>query len=124
MKSGLYLILFKSEREYMKNYLKIKKKWHWPGTISYVFIDTKDYLADQLFIMNMVPVKFGVEYEKAGKPYRVIFCSIKKKYEEKFLESLKYLPARVMWDGNYDYEEFCDYIIGKLEEGIKGFENC
>lgn len=46
------------------NFVKIKKfsllYYH------YAYLDTKDYLADQLFVNNKVKVRFGREYEKGS----------------------------------------------------------
>ena len=42
----------------------------------YVFVDTSDYLADQLFIRHKVRVHFGEEMEHPEFPYIFIFCKI------------------------------------------------
>lgn len=100
----------------MENYFKIDKKWKLPWRVHYLYIDTGDYFADQLFILNKVPVKFGNEYIKKGYPYHVIFCSVNKSDEAKFLKSLSILPQKIAWNGHDDYGNFCKSIIDVMKE--------
>ena len=55
----------------------------------YVFVDTSDYLADQLFIRHKVRVHFGEEMEHPEFPYIFIFCKVRKKNRQRFLEALQ-----------------------------------
>lgn len=45
----------------------------------FCFFDTKNYLADRLFIKHKVRVWFMQEYEKQGTKFLIIFCKIRKK---------------------------------------------
>ena len=42
----------------------------------YAFVDTEEYLGDQLFIQQKVEVSFGKEFGKKGNDYLIIFGSI------------------------------------------------
>lgn len=84
------------------NFVKIKKfsllYYH------YAYLDTKDYLADQLFVNNKVKVRFGREYEKGE--YRIIFCKIRKRDNMSFLAALSEMADKAALMGETVYEEF------------------
>ena len=101
----------------MKNYIKLKKFSLFKNY--YVFVDTKDYLADQIFIRNKVKVDFGEEASCEDYPkYVVIFCKIKKKDNNKFLKSLEELERKMLILGHTDYGNICqkiqDIAYGKM----------
>ena len=60
----------------------------------YAYMDTDAYLADQLFIKHQVRVHFREEYARDDSPYRVIFCHVRKRDQERFLEALNELPGK------------------------------
>lgn len=62
----------------------------------YAYMDTDAYLADQLFIKHQVRVHFREEYVRDGSPYRVIFCHVRKRDQERFLAALNELPGKMM----------------------------
>ena len=70
-----------------------------------VFMDTSDYLADQLFIKHQVPVKFMDEYEKPDSKYLMVFCRFPKRMKDAFCEALNELPNKMLLMGNTDYQE-------------------
>ena len=61
----------------------------------YAYMDTDAYLADQLFIKHQVRVHFREEYVRDGSPYRVIFCHVRKRDQERFLAALNELPGKI-----------------------------
>lgn len=83
----------------------------------YCFIDTKEYLADSIFIQNKVAVRFYHELVKPGSVYRFIFCRVPKKEEKGFLLSLEELQNKMLLCGYRDYEEFCCRNIEKACAG-------
>ena len=87
--------------------------------ISYVYIDSHNYLADSLFYKYEVPVKFGDEMSKNGEDYRLIFCKIKRKYKEKFEKALEELNNKMLLCGYEGYEEFCNKLIDWIESNEK-----
>ncbi|MCD8189197.1 MAG: hypothetical protein LUD78_03085 [Clostridiales bacterium] len=80
----------------------------------YAFIDTGEYLADQLFIKHEVKVNFGKEFCKEGANYRVIFCRVKKQDENEFLAALAELNRKMLLLGHIDYPAFCANIKKEL----------
>ncbi len=77
----------------------------------FVFMDTPQYLADQLFIKHQVRVHFMEEYGKTGSPYLVIFCKVLKRDEDKFLAALKELPNKMLLLGHTDYSETLEAFL-------------
>lgn len=73
----------------------------------YAFVDTKDYLADQLFIQKKVQVSFGCELVCPDSDYCVIFCKLRKRDEANFLTALQKLPSKMLLLGHTDYLDFC-----------------
>ena len=78
----------------------------------YAYMDTDAYLADQLFIKHQVRVHFREEYARDGFPYRVIFCHVRKRDQERFLAALNELPGKMMLLGHTDYLDACRAIWG------------
>ena len=61
----------------------------------FLFFDTPEHLADQLFIKQMVRVWFDQEYAKEGSPFLAILCHVKKKDSAKFLAALDALKNKI-----------------------------
>jgi len=93
----------------MKNYIKLQKRSLFYNY--YIFVDTKDYLADGLFIKNKVYVHFGKEYTKQNCDYIIIFCKVRKKDEERFLHALKQLENKMLLLEQFYYPEFCRTLL-------------
>lgn len=98
-------------------YLKIRKPSLWYDY--FLFFDTPKYLADQLFIKQMVRVWFDREYEKEGSPFLAIFCHVKKKDSPKFLAALDALKDKMILCGYPEYEAEVHKMIRHLK-GAKG----
>lgn len=77
----------------------------------FAFMDTPQYLADQLFIKHQVRVHFMEEYGKPGSQYLVIFCKVLKKDESRFLAALKKLPNKMLLLGHADYTEALEAFL-------------
>ena len=95
-------------------YLKIRKP-----SLRYdyfLFFDTPEYLADQLFIKQKVRVWFNQEYAKEGSPFLAIFCRVKKKDSAKFLAALDALKNKMILCGYPEYEAEVQKMMRHLEE--------
>ena len=95
-------------------YLKIRKP-----SLRYdyfLFFDTPEYLADQLFIKQKGRVWFNQEYAKEGSPFLAIFCRVKKKDSAKFLAALDALKNKMILCGYPEYEAEVQKMIRHLEE--------
>ena len=82
----------------------------------FLFFDTPEYLADQLFIKQKVRVWFNQEYAKEGSPFLAIFCRVKKKDSAKFLAALDALKNKMILCGYPEYEAEVQKMIRHLEE--------
>ena len=76
-----------------KNYILIQK--HLFRT-EYFFADTEEYLADQLFVIEKIKVKFGKEYVKKGEKYILISCKVWNKDNSKFLKAMGKLRNKML----------------------------
>lgn len=86
----------------------------------YAYIDTKDLPGDDLFIKKEIPVQFRGDFHNNSKPYTVVFCRVKKKYAEKFLEALDELHVLHASRPDGDkYELYCEDFMNYVEEQIK-----
>ncbi len=82
----------------------------------FLFFDTAEYLADQLFIKQMIQVWFDMECEKKGSPFRAILCHVKKKDTAKFLAALDALKDKMILCGYPEYEAEVQKMMCHLEE--------
>ena len=99
-------------------YLKIRKP-----SLRYdyfLFFDTPEYLADQLFIKQKARVWFNQEYAKEGSPFLAIFCRVKKKDSAKFLAALDALKNKMILCGYPEYEAEVQKMMRHLEEAKGG----
>lgn len=98
-------------RRKWKNFSKSPRNW-----LIFRYIEVQEegnrYLADQLFIKHQVRVHFREEYVRDGSPYRVIFCHVRKRDQERFLAALNELPGKMMLLGYTDYLDACHAIWG------------
>ena len=62
----------------------------------FLFFDTREYLADSLFIRHQVRVWFEREYGKDGSPLLAICCHVKKKDVPAFLAALEDLKDKTI----------------------------
>ena len=81
----------------------------------FLFFDTKEYLADSLFIRHQVRVWFEREYEKDGTPLLAICCHVKKKDVPAFLSALEDLKDKMILCGYPEYEQDVRAMLDSLE---------
>ena len=91
-------------------------------SVPYAYVDHSSYLADSLFTQNKVRMKFKGEFEKAGSPYRIMFCKVRKKDVEQFEEALGKLESKMLLFGYRDYPDACGEIAKMIEEGMRARE--
>lgn len=94
-------------------YLKIRK-----ASLRYdyfLFFDTPEYLADQLFIRQRVRVWFDEEYTKKGSHFLAILCHVKKKDSAKFLDAIAALKNKMLLCGYPEYEADVQKMLRNLE---------
>lgn len=103
------------------NCIKVKEGWF---KITYVYLDTRPYASDQIFINHRIKVSFKKEMrninDKEDK-YRLVFCKIKKEDEEVFLECMEELYNKMLLREDTYYAYTCVRLENILKEfgGIK-----
>ena len=73
----------------------------------FAFLDTEEYLADQLLVRRGVRVRFGDEYHAPDAPYLVIFCKCRKRDADAFLAAMEELPGKMLLLGHADFPDCC-----------------
>lgn len=106
----------------MQNYIKARKTvkfLFWKiktRKLSYLYLDSEDYLADSLFYKRNVPVKFISNFINKDEKYIFVLCIIKSKYEKQAEEVFEELKRKMDSCGYLDYEEKCKEIIEKINK--------
>ena len=85
----------------------------------YIFFDTAEHLADQVFVQHMLRIRFKGDYQKEGEKYRLILCKVPKKGRTEFAECMKDLVRKMLLLGNTDYCEFCEQIQNQVLRHIQ-----
>lgn len=80
----------------------------------FCYLDTKDYMADQLFENAGLKVRFGKEYASPETDYVFVFCKCLKRDRTKFLETIRKLPPKALLLGHKDYLDVCRRVIRTL----------
>ena len=94
-------------------YLKIRKvslRYNY-----FLFFDTPEYLADQLFIRQKVRVWFDEEYAKKGSRFLAILCHVKKN-SHRFIDAIVALRNKMLLCGYPEYETEVQKMLSHLEE--------
>lgn len=80
----------------------------------YMYVDCKNYLADDLFIKNKITVNFEGDFTNDDSDYIFVYCKVKKKDHDKFIETLGELKNKMLIMEYSDYESFCEKQINKI----------
>lgn len=97
----------------MSNYIYLKSS-NFSKYRRYIYVDCKNYLADDLFIKNKITVNFEGDFTKDDSDYIFVYCKVKKKDHDKFIETLGELKNKMLIMGYSDYESFCEKQINKI----------
>lgn len=97
----------------MKNYIPLRSS-KLSKYKQYMYVDCKDYLADDLFIKNEIVVKFEADFTKDNSDYIFVNCKIKKNNQDKFIKTLEELKNKMLIMGHSDYESFCEEHINRI----------
>jgi hypothetical protein len=97
------------------NYIELKKKWY-SRYNEFVYIDVDDHLADDIFVKNKIPVKFRGDYKHDDKKYVLVYCKVKPKYIDEFLNSLGELKNEMFHNGFADYDMFCKNMLDRIRQ--------
>lgn len=94
----------------MLNFLPIQSYLPFRKCFAYIDIhENNKYYGDRIFEKYQIPVKFKTEYTKnEDSRYKVIICSIPKKYEPEFIKALKELHNTLLIMGDKTYTNLCN----------------
>lgn len=97
----------------MSNYIYLKSS-NLSKYRRYIYVDCKNYLADDLFIKNKITVNFESDFTKDNSDYIFVYCKVKKKDHDKFIKTLGELKNKMLIMGYSDYESFCEEQINNI----------
>ena len=112
----------------MKNYIKSNKTKKFlffkirKRKIVYLYLDSKEFLADSLFNKRNIKVDIVSHFVNNKEKYIFVLCEIKNKDEKQFEAVMEELKNKMALYGNVDYEEHCKRIMGKIK-GLKEKKN-
>lgn len=105
----------------MKNYLEIRNIF--PFRSTFMFIDTRDYVTDELFFDHEI---YGVrwdpnEFVKKDSDFVIIKCSIWTRDKDKFYDCMEHLRRKVEFldCDMQEYDKLC-YIFELTDRYFKG----
>lgn len=97
-----------------KNYLELGKSFFFKD--AYLYIDTDERRAFQLFARRRVPVQVKAEFGKEGEKYHLVACKVSRKFREEFVSCMEELSRNMLLLGHPDYPEACGHIMGMFAE--------
>lgn len=82
----------------------------------YLFYDTKEYHADNLFVHSDIHIYFLNEWTYPSTKYVLVLCKVKKKYTKTFIECMEQLKNKMLLLGYYDYIECCEKLNATFDD--------
>ena len=92
----------------MKNYLKQSDKRLFYDL--YAYVDTTQYLADNIFIQEKIRVRFDGELRNPDNQYRIVLCRVRKKDAERFARAMELLYNKMLLMGHTDIDDYLKEI--------------
>lgn len=80
----------------------------------YVYIDTKDYKADNIIIEGNIRMKIIKEFHKEGEKYCLIYCKVRKDDAIRFELAMEKLKSKMLVCGYNDYNKWCENALNKI----------
>ena len=91
------------------NYIKCGDKHFTKYT--YVYIDTPEHLADDIFINHRLRVWFKGDYSSEKNSYLIVHCEVKKRNAQEFEDCLRELENKAVLLGYRDYKLVAAEIV-------------
>lgn len=89
-----------------KNYIHIRR--FSVMNAYYLYMDTAENLADELFIRKRIPVSVKRDYCKPGNPFKFVYCRVPKTHEREFLDTMAELRNKCILFGYAGYDGMLD----------------
>ena len=97
------------------NYIELERRL--PSRYKhYLFIDDPNCSASSVFAVNGLRIKVKEYATRDDLDYRLIFCDVRKKDEEKFKKSMQDLINKMYLIGKTDYEEVATRMLAELTQ--------
>lgn len=106
------------EKVVIWNVVHLERKW-FSFTYTFVYVDTRHYLADNILEKYQVRGRWLSEFSKPDDEYIVIGIKVFKPDLEKFLSAMEELQDKMLICGHLDYKDACKKIIDMIIGGIK-----
>lgn len=100
----------------VKNYYKGRN--FNPFRYFYIYIDAKSYMADDIFVNEgLTSIRFKSHFtSNTYTDFNVVFCTIRKKDKDKFIECMNKLQDKIAICGlSANYNKLCSGLITALE---------
>lgn len=94
----------------------VKPPWWRRKRITFFYVDTPDYKADDLLEKYGVPVKYIGDRVKEDDGYIIVECRVKYEDVEDFLNVMHELQRLMLICGYRDYEEICREWVARMKE--------
>lgn len=104
--------------ESIQNYFPIKKFSLFYNF--FVYIDSKTYQADNVFIKHNIKISFVEDFLNPNSSYAMVICKVKKRDITEFKKALSELPNKMLLCGYSDYFEECNRISVALSSHTAG----
>lgn len=89
-------------------------------TRRYAYLDSEDYLADQIFERRNLKVKFYKE-EFHKDSWVIVRCKIRRKDESEFLQAMKELSNNItLCNDGKEYAKICDEFKSAFQKILSG----
>ena len=100
----------------MSNFIQLEGRTRLSNIFNnyYIYIDTKDYKADRIFIGQQLWFKIKKEWHNPESNYCIILIRTKKRDEDKFKKCMDLLSQKQLICNNSSYMEDATAILGEL----------
>ncbi len=93
----------------MEHFIRLKNFLGLPN--GFMYIDTRQFLADSLFYKRHIYPKYNGHMAKDGEKYIMVFIKVKRKDLKLCEEALNELKDKMLLCGYNDYEEHCHNLV-------------
>ena len=90
----------------------------------YIYVDSKQYLADDIFIKNNIKVKFEKELKYSDSDYKIMLVSVSNRKDYLFVKAMCELEEKMLNKGFDNYEEICNEVFNNLSKSKKKVKKC
>lgn len=99
------------------NYMKLKNWKVLPWRAMYLYVDSVEHFADNIFVKNNLRgIKFIGDYMQDRKETCIVMITLPRKSIKLFKTCMEELENKALLCGFTSYEETCDEVFGGFEK--------